>query len=251
MDGQPAVTAFIQRYEQKYLLDTFQYHEFLDVLKGYACADEYGLSTIYSVYYDNDEFGIARRSLTRSAYKEKLRLRSYGIPRPGDTVYLELKKKFKGLTYKQRIPMPFTGMETCINLNPDNYSANYIFNELDWFVNYYEPSPRFMICYDRLAFRGLENKTLRITFDTNVRWRTSGLDFFWGPYGVPLLGENEYLMELKTENSIPLYLTAHLSRLKIFPLSFSKFRLAYEGMLNRVVRKLQFSEQLPLKNAVL
>jgi hypothetical protein len=233
MNRQPAAAAFIRRHEQKYLLDTFQYHAFLDVLNGYACADEYGASTIYSIYYDNDEFGIARRSLAGSAYKEKLRLRSYGISRPGDTVYLELKKKLKGLTYKQRIPVPFTGMGACLNFKPDNYSGGYIFNELDWFVNYYKPIPRFMICYSRQAFRGLKNKTLRITFDTDIRWRDSGLDFSLGPCGSPLLEENKYLMELKAENSIPLCLTVHLARLKIFPLSFSKFRSAYEGMLNK------------------
>jgi hypothetical protein len=230
-------TAFFQRHEQKYLLDTFQYAQFTSVLNEFACADTYGLSTIYSVYYDNDEFGIARNSPHKSVYKEKLRLRSYGIPKPGDTVYLELKKKLKGITYKGRISLLFTGMEQCLNSRPDNYPRNYILNEMEWVLNYYKPSPQFMICYDRRAFQGLKDETLRITFDTNIRWRTSGLDFSRGPYGSPMIGENEYLMELKVENSIPPYLAAHLSRLKIFPLSFSKYRTAYESLMNeRTVR---------------
>jgi hypothetical protein len=237
MDNPLAVTVFFQRYEQKYLLDAFQYYQFMSVLNEFVCADRYGLSTIYSIYYDNDEFGIARNSLCKSAYKEKLRLRSYGIPEPGDTVYLELKKKLKGLTYKERIPLLFTGMEQCLDSMPDNYPRNYIFNEMEWVLNYYKPFPQFMVCYDRRSFRGLEDKTLRITFDTNIRWRASCLDFSRGPYGSPMIGEKEYLMEVKVENSIPPYLTAHLSRLKIFPLSFSKYRTAYENLMNeRTVR---------------
>jgi hypothetical protein len=232
-----AATAFFQRYEQKYLLDTFQYHEFLSFLDGFAAVGEYGPCTVYSLYFDNDKFEIAQKSLGKSGYKEKLRLRSYGIPQPGDMVYLEIKKKYKGVTYKQRIPVPFTGTEQCCGLKPDNYPGNYIFNELDWFLNYYKPSPQFMICYDRRSFQGREDDTLRITFDANIRWRTSGLDFSRGPYGSPLLAKNNYLMEVKVGNSIPLYLTAHLARLKIFPFSFSKFRSAYECLLTeRMVR---------------
>jgi hypothetical protein len=237
MDNPLAATAFFQRYEQKYLLDAFQYAQFMSVLNEFVRADTYGLSTIYSVYYDNDAFGIARNSPRKSVYKEKLRLRSYGIPQPGDTVYLELKKKLKGVTYKERIPLLFTGMEQCLNFKADSYPRNYIFNELDWVLHYYKPFPQFMVCYDRRSFREREDKTLRITFDTNIRWRASGLDFSLGPYGSPMIGENEYLMELKVANSIPPYLAAHLSRLKIFPVSFSKYRTAYESLIHeRTVR---------------
>jgi SPX domain protein involved in polyphosphate accumulation len=199
--------------------------------------DEYGVSTVYSTYYDNNEFGITRNSLNKSAYKEKLRLRSYGIPEPGDIVYLELKKKLKGITYKQRIPMPFTGMEQYLNFRPDNDPRDYIRNEIEWVLNYYKPFPQFMVCYNRRSFQGTEDKALRITFDTNIRWRDSCLDFSRGPYGFPLIAENKYLMEIKVENSIPLYLAARLARLNIFPFSFSKFRSAYECLLNeRTVR---------------
>ena len=41
-------------------------------------------------------------------YKEKFRLRSYGVPGPEDTVFLELKKKYKGVIYKRRAMLPLT-----------------------------------------------------------------------------------------------------------------------------------------------
>jgi SPX domain protein involved in polyphosphate accumulation len=184
MNNEPAAAAFFQRYEQKYLLNTSQYRELLALLHGFVRADEYEVSTIYSVYYDNDEFGITRNSSHKSAYKEKLRLRSYGIPEPGDTVYLELKKKLKGVTYKQRIPLTFTGTEQCLNFRPGNASRNYIRNEIAWVLDYYKPFPQFMVCYNRRSFRGVEDKTLRITFDTNIRWRASCLELTWGGGGL-------------------------------------------------------------------
>jgi hypothetical protein len=231
METPPVVTTYFQRHEQKYLLNAFQYHAFLDILDGFVLPDEYGLSTIYSIYYDNADFEIARKALDKSVYKEKLRLRSYGIPCPSDTVYWELKKKFNGLTYKQRVPVPFTNMEKCLGFTPDNCIRGYIFDEINWFFRHHKPLPQFMISYDRLAFRAPENEALRITFDANIRWRAEDLDFSKGPYGAPLLDEDKYLMELKIDKSIPLFLTDQLTKLKIFPISFSKYRMAFESLL--------------------
>jgi hypothetical protein len=239
METPLAITTYFQRHEQKYRLNAVQYHAFLEVLKGFVHQDAYGLTTIYSIYYDNRDFEIARKALEKSAYKEKLRLRSYGIPHAGDTVYMELKKKFNGITYKQRVPVPFTDMEKCFVFRPEDDHHNYIFDEINWFLYYYKPSPQFMISYDRLAFQSPEYAALRITFDTNLRWRVGDLDFSKGSYGTPLLDENEYLMELKIDTSIPLFLTSQLTRLKIFPLSFSKYRTAYEGLLT--MRKVRYA----------
>jgi SPX domain protein involved in polyphosphate accumulation len=227
-----SLTTYFQRYEQKYLLNTSQYHALSKILDKLVCPDAYGVTTIYSVYYDNGNFEIARKVLDKSVYKEKLRLRSYGIPHHGDTVYLELKKKFEGITYKQRVPVVFTGMETYFNVDLRNSGRGYISDEIIWFLYQYKPSPQFMISYDRAAFQSLKYENLRITFDTNIRWRSADLDFSKGPYGTPLLDKGEFLMELKTDKSIPLFLSSQLAILEIFPISFSKYRMAYESLLN-------------------
>ena len=68
--------------------------------------DEYGESTICNIYYDTADYRLIRASLEKPAYKEKLRLRSYGVTEPGGKVFLELKKKYKGIVYKRRITLP-------------------------------------------------------------------------------------------------------------------------------------------------
>lgn len=68
-------------------------------------ADQYGRHTICSLYFDTDDFFLVGRSMENPKYKEKLRLRSYGIPTMDSTVYLELKKKLIGVTYKRRVPL--------------------------------------------------------------------------------------------------------------------------------------------------
>jgi hypothetical protein len=219
---------YFQRYEQKYLLNQFQYDEILRILPEFAREDEFGRSTVYSVYYDTDDYKITKRLFDKSDYKEKLRMRSYGVPRQGDTVYVELKKKLNGISYKQRIPVSFTGTGFFLNPGP-NFNSAYS-GEINWFLQYYNPSPKFMLWYDRLAFRGLENKNLRITFDTRVRWRYFAVNSRQEHDGYPLLAENIYLMELKVDNSIPFFLSCLLAKLKIFPVSFSKHKTAYENL---------------------
>lgn len=62
--------------------------------------------TIYNVYYDTDNDKIIQKSLSKPYYKEKLRMRSYDIPKTGDDkVYLELKKKIGGIVSKRRVAM--------------------------------------------------------------------------------------------------------------------------------------------------
>jgi hypothetical protein len=227
MENHPGLTAYFQRYEQKYLLNSIQYHALVDMLKDHNYIDDYGLTTIYSLYYDTPNFAIAWKSKDKSTYKEKLRLRSYGIPRPGDTVYWELKKKLRGITYKQRIPAPFT--PAAFEFREDVHTP--VCDEIRWFLSYYQPLPRCLITYERLALRSTEHANLRITFDTQVRFRVSDFDFSGGPSGMPLLDENRALMEIKTDRAIPLFLSAYLTRLNLFPVAFSKYRTAFEKIM--------------------
>jgi hypothetical protein len=236
MGNHIGLTAYFQRYEQKYLLTPIQYHAIVDMLKDHDYIDDYGVTTIYSLYYDTPDFAVARKSMNKSAYKEKLRLRSYGMPQPGDMVYWEVKKKLKGVTYKRRIPTPFTP-PTAFEFQEDINTSTC--NEIRWFFSYYRPLPQCLITYDRLALRSEKHANLRITFDTRIRFRISDLDFSFGTSGTPLLDENRFLMEIKTDRSIPLLLSAYLTRLNLFPISFSKYRMAFEQILYK--REIQYA----------
>ena len=92
--NQPIVQTF-KRYEKKYRLTTAQRAEFIRRVQPFMRPDDYGTYTIGSLYLDTPDFRLIRASLEKPVYKEKLRLRSYGVPQAEDTVFLELKKKFK------------------------------------------------------------------------------------------------------------------------------------------------------------
>ena len=95
-----------KRYEKKYLLSLEQYHALISRVIPRLRPDQYGKHSICNLYFDSRDFGLIRRSLEKPAYKEKIRLRSYGVPGPRDQVFLELKKKYDGVVYKRRVAMP-------------------------------------------------------------------------------------------------------------------------------------------------
>jgi inorganic triphosphatase YgiF len=70
--------AVFQRYELKYLLTQPQRAALLSLMPAYMKLDDYGRTTIRNVYFDTDSFLLARRSIEKPIYKEKLRLRCYG-----------------------------------------------------------------------------------------------------------------------------------------------------------------------------
>lgn len=87
------------------------------------------------------------------------------------------------------------------------------------------------LSYVREAFYGNDDKDFRITFDSNVIWRDYDVSLSGGIYGNRLLDEDTYLMEVKTETAIPMWLSAFLSQHKIFKQSFSKYGTAYTRLM--------------------
>jgi hypothetical protein len=219
--------AYFQRYEQKYLLNEEQYRRFMETAGDSFQPDEFGPSTIYSIYYDTPDFSIVRKAFTKDAYREKVRLRSYGIPKLQDNVYIEMKKKYRGVTYKRRFSVHFDTLEN-LNTLPEPPPENCeLFDEFNYFYERHAVAPSFFISSDRIALESKADSRLRLTFDTNIRWRADHFDFSFGASGRPLLKPNEYLMELKTVEPIPLSVCECLTKNRIFPVSFSKSKSAY------------------------
>jgi len=220
-----------KRYEKKYLLNQKQYQKLFTILKKNLTVDEYGKHTICNIYFDTPDYELIRTSLTKPIYKEKLRLRSYGIPNSADTVYLELKKKFDGIVYKRRIGMPLSSAENYLYHKQHPDMEHQILNEADWVLNKYDLVPAAYIAYERIALFDNENPDLRMTFDFNIRCRENRLNLEKGDFGVTLLDPGQVLMEVKIPNAMPVWMSHIFSELDIFPVSYSKYGMFYKNYL--------------------
>lgn len=218
-----------KRYEKKYLLSREKYESLRQLLDPHIVPDEYFESTVCSIYYDNDDYHLIRYSIERPVYKEKLRLRSYNVPADGDSVFVELKKKYKGVVYKRRIRMRADEAPGYLDGSRPAPKPSQMSREIDWFLRQNKPKPKVFIACDRQAYVASDDPDLRITFDHNMRWRETELDLRAGSHGEPLVADGMVLLEIKAPGAVPLWLAHILGELDVFPTGFSKYGVCYKN----------------------
>lgn len=226
-----------ERAEKKFIIPPDKYERLIKALDPYMQVDQYGLHTIQTIYYDTDDYAIIQHSLDKPAYKEKLRLRSYGIPQEDSPVYLELKKKLDGITYKRRMTMSLHNANAYLEQGitpPESNDAKQTFGEIDCFVRQHQLTGKVLLSYDRIALFGKEDEDFRMTFDGGVRWRNSQVDLSQGDYGTLLLEPGIRLLEVKILGSFPLWLCDILSELGLYSQSFSKYGTVYTQHLSDI-----------------
>ena len=217
-----------KRYEKKYLLSAETHARLRERLDDRIEPDLYFASTVCSVYYDDDSYKLIRRSVDGPVYKEKLRLRSYNVPGPEDPVFVELKKKYKGIVYKRRVSMTAAQAEAYLAGEAPAPEDNQMIREIDWFMKLYEPKPRAFIACDRTAYVAKDEPELRITFDKDIRWRQDELRLTAGSHGELLTQPGMVLMEVKLPGVTPLWLARMFSELGISPTGISKYGICYK-----------------------
>ena len=193
-----------QRYETKYMLSPIMARKLRKSLPGHLQMDEYGLDTICSLYYDTPDHQLIRRSLEKPGYYEVI-------------------------VYKRRERMILSEAVPYLAGKSEPGFDSQILHEITWFRNYYRGlAPAMYIAYDRIACFGTEDRNFRVTFDTNIRWRTDNLCLDGPTEGTRLLEPDWYLMEVKTSGAMPLWFSKILDDLAIYPASFSKYGVAYQ-----------------------
>lgn len=216
-----------KRIEKKYRITKAEKDALTARCFEYLIPDPHKNSTVCSLYLDTPDHLMIRTSIEAKTYKEKLRLRSYGTPNAKSKVFLEIKKKYKGVVYKRRIS---TTLEKAMDYieNGARPESSQIMNEIDYAMNFYgNPKPRMLVAYEREAYYIKDMPNLRITFDSNVRYRTEDLFLEEGSFGKPILSDDEYILEIKTDGSMPIWLSHILDELTILPSSFSKYGRSY------------------------
>ncbi len=224
-----AIQTVFKRYEIKYMITLEQKAKVLEAMKSHMKLDKYGRTTIRNIYYDTDTYLLIRRSIEKPAYKEKLRIRSYGRAEPNSTVFVELKKKYKHVVYKRRISLPEEEAMEWISGERHCHKHTQIANEIDYFLDYYKTlHPVVFLSYEREAFYAKDGSDFRVTFDDNILCRQEDLSLESEVYGTPILPDGKVLMEIKCSGGIPLWMTQVLSKQKIYKTSFSKYGTAYQ-----------------------
>jgi SPX domain protein involved in polyphosphate accumulation len=217
--------------ETKYLMTKKQYEELYELIKDRLEKDKYYKSKICNIYFDTDNYDLIVKSLEKPFYKEKVRLRSYDIPDQDSIVFLEIKKKYEGIVGKRRIEMRLRDFYSYLESGELKNVSKQISKEIDYCFKYYNLKPKLFLAYDRLSYYDKDNINFRITIDKNIRSREDNLRLEFGDKGKLYFDEEMYMMETKALNAYPIWFSKILSKLKIYPISFSKYGNIYQDKL--------------------
>ena len=231
-----AITTFVRK-EKKYLITAEQRDKLLKILPQHMVFDSYcqngNMYIVNNIYFDTPTFNIIRNSISKPAYKSKIRMRSYITEaQDSDVAFLEMKKKITCIVNKRRIVGKLIDIETFINTGkkPENISPqqNQVFNEILYALEVEKSKPAVYLTYKRIALFANNDSSVRVTIDEDILARTTDVSLRSKRYGEEVLPKGYYLMEIKVNGAFPLWLANVLSDLNIYPTSFSKYGKFYE-----------------------
>lgn len=253
-----AIEIFTRR-EQKYLISRKQYQELVKQISFYMRPDLNGTNgcyTVTSLYFDNVDHSIYFETKNKLKFRQKLRLRVYDETDINGTAFFEVKQKHKKVVNKRRMVLPLSEayryLKNDFNLPLEEYetSNTQVLKEIDHFRHLYRLKPEMIISYDRHALHGIDNDELRITFDLNLRCRNNDLFVENGPEGEHFIDNDLVILEVKVNNSVPLWLTRILQDLGCRQQGASKFCTSLEHLKGNNLPNGIEEEKILIKGAV-
>lgn len=223
-----------KRTESKYVLSATECEMMLGIIRENMDCDDFDPDCkgymVYNIYYDNEHNSVIRNSVAKPPYKEKLRVRSYVVPTSDTKVYVEMKKKIKGVVSKRRVGMPLNAVEPFLSdgVIPEGKSrtSQQIMKEILYFQSIYRSAPTLYLSYRRFAFKGRTDKNFRVTIDRDITTRRDDLRLEDGVKGDLLIGDRG-IMEVKYVGNMPLWLSKALYANGIRKASISKYGTEY------------------------
>ncbi|MDP2624639.1 MAG: polyphosphate polymerase domain-containing protein [Candidatus Peregrinibacteria bacterium] len=227
------------RYELKYILDHDFALEVMKRLEDYMEPDQhgdaYGNYHLASLYYDTDDYRFYWEKVEGIRFRRKLRIRLYEKAEkltPDTKVFVEIKQRLDRVTQKRRILLPYgAALRFCSEQKLEQYTSEEkeTVDEMLHMMKTYQLKPQCITSYKRRAFNGTQHDPgLRVTFDTNLRYRNVDLDLHSKKIGKFILGPDQCIMEVKVNDRIPYWLTEFVADHNIRLMRISKYCASLE-----------------------
>lgn len=231
------------RVETKFIVTEKTYKAMLNDIKEHMVFDEHSRGgsfyKICNIYFDTEDDNLIRTSLEKPKYKEKFRLRAYGIPDLNSKVFLEIKKKFKGVVNKRRTEMTLKEGYSFASSHRQpvimDYMNKQVIKELQYSFDIYDLVPKVFISYERVALFGKEDSSFRITFDKNIIGRREDIRLEYGVFGERVVNRDVMVMEVKYSDRMPLWFIKILRKYNLNKTSFSKYGTEYTNYIEKKI----------------
>lgn len=214
------------RKELKFVTTRDEMNQLLLEIDNYIEESEFTKQVIHNIYYDNDNDMVIIKSKDSKVFKEKLRIRAYETNNVfNKKCSIEIKQKYKGVTYKRRCTTTMDVINDMLSNNqvlPD-LERNQIYKEMEHFIEKFNCYPKLYLSYFREAFVCKEGIDLRITFDSNIKYRYTDLQMNSHDNDIKYEDDDFVVMEVKVNGCLPLWLVDALDKNQLFSQSNSKY----------------------------
>ena len=221
-----------ERFELKYLLSREQAAALSAAVAPYMDEDSHGAGDSYaitSLYYDTTDLACYWEKIDGIRYRRKLRIRHYEGPDdllPDTRVFVEIKQRVNRTVQKRRARFPYaTALALCTGEDIDCDAARGPFvREVQAFVDAQRLQPTSITSYFRRALVGtVHDPGLRITFDTDIRYRFTDLDLASRNPGRHMIHPERVVLEVKANERIPRWLASLVGEFNAQIIRISKY----------------------------
>lgn len=238
--------AFTNRYELKYVLDWPTYfrvrNEITPLFKRDPAAGTSGRYDVISRYYDTPTLDFFWEKIDGEDPRIKVRLRTYthhDSERRKQGFFLEIKEKNNKTVFKKRVPIdreyvggflmyPFWNENF---INKQDVPTRGATEELLFLKTTRQLKPTLIISYTREPFVSIDNLNVRITFDSDVRYRSGDYSLTRQSMDKHVLSPHHIIMEIKYTDYFPQWIVQLIQKYNCDARTFSKYGIGMEHFL--------------------
>jgi hypothetical protein len=208
-----------------------------DLPPGEGSSSEY---TVRSVYYDTPRFDCYEEKADGLQMRNKFRVRGYGRGGTDSVVFLEIKRKCDAFIEKRRAPLLHGDLDAFLSTRDiDRYivPSGEVGREREdalCFLYHYGLRgirPAMLVVYDREAFKGKFDPTLRVTFDKNVRGTACpSVGGLFDEDRLERAMPHHFILEVKFfRYALPAWVPSLVKRYELPRLALSKYAMCLEA----------------------
>jgi len=232
----------LERFEAKYIIHPSLVPAIREFIVPFCDVDPHAPAgsaeyVVTTLQLDTDDMALYRAKEEEAVNRFKLRVRTYGMD-GSCPVFLEIKRKIKGVISKSRATMPYSdwGPDACLNpswgcsvIHP-GHANNYL--DFARLIMELGARPKVLIRYHRESYLGTNDQYARVTLDRKLcyraqrSWELLPANGRWWSMDSALATRNTYsgvVLELKTFGDAPVWMVDMTERFNLVRVGFSKY----------------------------
>lgn len=242
------------RHEIKFVVDLGEAERFFEDLSPYCNFDKHADQThsyeICSTYYDTKDLRFYLDREESIGHRRKIRLRAYNTDSKSTALFIEIKEKHKNHVAKKRINMKTMDIldsgiphnELPLSMVIEGLEDTEYAREMDYLHRRLKLYPAVVVRYIRKALIPIHEDDMRITLDTKITAGGTSLSKYNPDEEKFICDPKHGVLEIKTNQSIPLWLQSITKRYSFKHTNFSKYCLGIDAIYGERRPWMEFSD---------